>query len=187
MTKPVSIIVTGRANGVGPVVPYSKEKGLQSYFTSTGIRTTRLVVYNVPIYQVRIEGGSVYDAVRFGLRHRDELTPDRRPCDTGLANNRICHPRWIPGYSPHSFVGESRTGAWQLLPGKNFLIHEGADRAAGQVGGSTGCIEILDGTWNDFLAEIEKLAGADCSAIGAMSKLTVTIEETRYPIAVRRP
>jgi len=39
--KMVEVIVTDTVSGVAPVVPYSHEKGLQFYVTSTGVRTNR--------------------------------------------------------------------------------------------------------------------------------------------------
>lgn len=52
----------------GGVVPYNKEEGLQYYVTPTGHRTARLVIYDMPVYEVRIEKGASYEAIRFGLR-----------------------------------------------------------------------------------------------------------------------
>jgi len=183
----VEVIVTGTVSGVAPVVPYSHEGGLQFYVTSTGVRTNRPVIYEIPTYEVETKDGDVYDAVRFGLRNRNENpTPDRRPCDAGLSQARVSYPRWVEGYSPHSFNGTSRAGAWQLIPHKGFLIHEGANRKTGQVGGSIGCVEILDGRWNGFLDEIERIAGATCARIGAASKLKVTLVSASYPTAKRR-
>jgi hypothetical protein len=80
----------------------------------------------------------------------------------------------------------SRPGAWQLLPGEGFLIHEGADTRDHQVGGSIGCVEILDGNWNRFLDEIEKIAGISCADIGARRAMKVTIEHAGYPTATLR-
>ena len=183
----VEVVVTSTRSGVAPVVPYSHDAGLQFYVTSTGVRTNRPVIYEIPTYEVEITDGDVYDAVRFGLRNRGEdLPPDRRSCDAGLSQTRVCYPRWVEGYSPHSFNGTSRAGAWQLLPHKSFLTHEGADRKTGQVGGSIGCVEILDGRWNGFLDEIERLAGSTCARIGANSKLKLTLVSASYPMAKRR-
>jgi hypothetical protein len=111
----------------------------------------------------------------------------RRPCDTGLSEARICFPQWLPHYSPHSFRGGSRRGAWQLLHAKGFLIHEGADRKTGQVGGSIGCDEILDGRWNEFLEEIETMGQGTCAEIAARAQLLVMIEPAAYPVAKLRP
>jgi hypothetical protein len=181
----VNVTVTNRQIGTGPVVPYSHRAGLQVY--SGGYKSGLPVVYTVPTYELRIESGGTYAVVRFGLRKtHDKATPQVRPCDSGLHETRVCTPSWLPHYSPHSFRGSSRPGAWQLLPGKGFLIHEGANRSAGEVGGSIGCIEVLDGRWNTFLAEIEKIGGGPCHGIAASRKLTVTIELAQYPQAVLR-
>ena len=73
------------------------------------------------------------------------------------------------------------------MPGRSFLIHEGADTRASQVGGSLGCVEILDGGWNSFLAEIERLGCASCSGIGASGKLKVRVEAATFPLATLVP
>ena len=142
------------------------------------------MVYEVPFYDVRIEGGGLYAAVRFGLQNTGALPPPRvRTCDAGLSQARVCTPSWVPGYSPHSFRGASRAGAWRLLAARGFLIHEGADTRKGQVGGSLGCVEILDGRWNAFLSEIEKVGGASCPEIGRAGALTVTVASAPFPMA----
>ena len=84
--KTVEVVVTNTVSGVAPVVPYSHERGLEFYVTSTGIE----------------------------------------------------------------------------------------------------CVEILDGRWNGFLDEIERLAGAASAQIGAASKLKVTLVSASYPTAKRR-
>jgi hypothetical protein len=113
----VNVTVTNRQIGTGPVVPYSHRAGLQVY--SGGYKSGQPVVYTVPTYELRIESGGTYAVVRFGLRNKhDKATPQVRPCDSGLHETRVCTPSWLPHYSPHSFRGSSRPGAWQLLPGK---------------------------------------------------------------------
>jgi hypothetical protein len=186
MSISVDVIVTGRKIGKGTVVPFSSQDGLQFYMAG-GVRTGRFVIYDVPTYEVRVQSGGTYTAIRFGLRNKgDNRTPGVRPCDAGLSETRICIPGWLPHYSPHSFRGGSRPGAWQLLQGKPFYIHEGADRTRGQVGGTLGCIEILDGRWNAFLGDIERIAGMPCDRIAATRKLRVTLELARYPDATLR-
>jgi hypothetical protein len=181
--NPVTITVTSRQLGTGPVVPYSHRDRLQ-YF-SAGLNVGRPVVYLVPIYELRVESGFSYPVIRFALHNRgNNETPQTRPCDSGLHEARMCTPSWLPNYSPHSFRGSSRAGAWQLLPGKGFLIHEGANRYAQEVGGSIGCIEVLDGRWNGFLGELERLAGGPCHLIAANRMLTVKLEAAPYPRAV---
>jgi hypothetical protein len=178
MAAQVQVTITAKQLGTTYVVPYSHALHLQFYGTG------HPVIYQVPYYEVRVGGGGTYSAVRFGLQNNGKLPPAAtRHCDAGLAAARVCAPTWVPGYSPHSFEGASRPGAWRLLPGRGFLIHEGADTSQGQVGGSLGCVEILDGDWNTFLAEIEKLGGASCPQIGATGGLTVTIEAAPFPVA----
>jgi hypothetical protein len=181
MASEVKVTITGNQKGKTLVVPYSHNQGLQ-FVVAGGIRTDRPVTYEVPYYEVRIERGGLYAAVRFGLQNNGTF-PKIRHCDAGLSHAQQCTPTWIPTYSPHSFRGGARPGAWQLLPGKGFLIHEGADTRKGQVGGSLGCVEILDGKWNDFLAEIERLAGVPAAEIGATHKLKVAIEYAPFPTA----
>jgi len=183
MSWKVHVIVTANRIGTAGVVPYNKEEGLQYYVTPTGHRTARLVIYDVPVYEVRIEKGASYQAIRFGLRKRGDSTPTTRGCDAGLSHNRVCTPSWVPGYSPHSFHGSSRRGAWRLLPGKNFLIHEGGDRRVRQVGGSIGCVEVLDGRWDAFLTEIETIGGSDCAQLSARQHVKVTLEHASFPDA----
>jgi hypothetical protein len=179
----VHVIVTARQQGKTLIVPYNHSVGLQMRIVN-GIRTGDFVVYEVPFYEILIEGGSRYSAVRFGLQNKGESNPpSKRTCDAGLSHSSLCTPSWRPDYSPHSFRGSSRPGAWCLLPGRGFLIHEGADTRLGQVGGSLGCIEILDGGWNGFLREIETLGGGTCSAIAVAHKLKVTIQSTLFPAA----
>jgi hypothetical protein len=177
------VIVTGKQVGRGPVVPYSHRDGLQLRRMVPPLP----VIYVVPTYEVRVVSAGTYTAIRFGLRNKgDGATPRVRPCDTGLSEPRLCHCSWIPNYSPHSFPGNGRRGAWQLLPKRGFLIHEGANPILGEVGGSIGCIEIVNGGWNAFLADIEKIGGGTCAQIAAGHKMTVTIEFARYPNAVLR-
>jgi hypothetical protein len=183
----VRVIVAAKITGKTLVVPYSHDRGLEFYLQN-GTATERPVVYRVPSYEVRIEGGSTYSAVRFGLQNKGLMPPPASlRCDAGLSAEHHCTPTWVPGYSPHSFAGSSRPGAWRLLPGRGFLIHEGADTTSGQVGGSLGCIEVLDGEWNTFLGEIEKLGGAHCTGLGAAGRLKVDIEATALPMATLVP
>ena len=66
----VHVIVTGRHMGKALIVPYNHTMGLQMYVVN-GIRTGDLVVYEVPYYEVVVEGGSHYSAVRFGLKTKE--------------------------------------------------------------------------------------------------------------------
>ena len=181
MANAVVVTVSSRVVGSGYVVPYSHEEGLQLRRPAPG-RRVQPVLYEVPIYEVQVEGADTYRAVRFALRNTG-ATPPRRGCDTGLSHQRTCTPNWLPSYSPHSFNGIGRPGAWQLIAGQGFLIHEGADSRRREVGGSLGCIEIVDGGWNSFLADIERLAEATCGQIAHARALTVKIQATSYPTA----
>lgn len=181
MASEVHVTISGKQKGKTFVVPYNHREGLQ-FVTTGGKRTDQPVIYEVPFYEVRVDGGGTYAAVRFGLQNNGKVAKTRN-CDAGLSHAQHCTPSWIRDYSPHSFRGGSRPGAWQLMHGRGFLIHEGADTRKGQVGGSLGCVEILDGRWNYFLAEIERLAGAPADMVGATSKLKVSIEFAPYPAA----
>jgi hypothetical protein len=83
-----------------------------------------------------------------------------------------------------SFTLPGRPGAWRLLEGKGFLIHQGPDDDAKTAGGSLGCIEVVGkDEWDDFLGLLESIAGADCQRIGAQRALTVRIEHAEFPTA----
>lgn len=181
MANTVVVTVTSQIVGTGLVVPYNHEQGLQMRRPAPG-SPGQLVLYQVPLYNVCIEGARTYKAVRFAVRNTGAI-PTPRGCDAGLSHARTCVPTWVPNYSPHSFNGIARLGAWRLLAGKGFLIHEGADSRRREVGGSIGCIEIVDGGWNSFLEDIERLAGATCAQIGQSRLLTVKILTAPYPTA----
>jgi hypothetical protein len=181
MANAVHIIVTGKEKGKTLVVPYSERLGRQRYVVN-GVETDEDVLYEVPFYEVRIEGGGVYDAVRFGLQNKGILPPIKTlHCNAGISQHHVCHPSWVVGYHPHTVAG-IRWGAWRLFPGKDFLLHEGADRSTAEVGGSLGCIEILD-VWNDFLNEIETIGKAPCPEIASAGKVKVTIQVAHFPLA----
>jgi len=55
------------------------------------------------------------------------------------------------------------------------------------MGGSIGCIEIVDGGWNAFLGDIERLGGASCLLLGKSRRLTVKIQAASYPSATLLP
>jgi hypothetical protein len=181
MANAVVVTVSSKVVGSGFVVPYNHHEGLQLHRPAPG-RPVQPVLYQVPIYEVRVEDAGTYKAVRFALRNTGR-TPSTRACDAGLSHERSCTPAWLPYYSPHSFSGTGRQGAWRLIAGQGFLIHEGADSRRREVGGSLGCIEIVDGGWNSFLADIERRAGASCNQIGQLRALTVKIQAASYPFA----
>lgn len=184
----VKVVVTGQTvKDRGYIIPYDHRvtPHLQHYRRPNGtIFPNRWVTYEVPLYEVRIVGGGRYKAIRFGLRNLgDNRIPDSRPCDTGLAQARECKPVFLAHYQPHSFLGEGPYVAWQLMPGKQVLIHEGGNSKKDIASGTLGCIEIVDGGWRQFQHEIESRAGASCAAVGAAKKLTVSIEYASYPAA----
>jgi hypothetical protein len=182
LIRTVEVRVTATRVGMGRIVPYDHHQGLQRQSLGPGL-PPRLVVYAVPLYQVLVVGAGRYKAVRFALRNNGS-SPEVRGCDTGLAHLRTCEPTWIPSYRPHSFF-TPRLGAWRLIPHQGFLIHEGADSNLGRVGGSLGCVEIVDGGWVPFLEDIERLGGGTCAEISAARKLVVKIEPAIYPTAMR--
>lgn len=88
--KSVEVVVGSKQVGLGFVVPYSHDHGLQYYVSATGIKG-RAVVYKVPVYRVQVTGGSSYSAIRFGLRRRGfGQGPSRRV--SGLHRNPR---RWV--------------------------------------------------------------------------------------------
>src|SRR5438309_3027919 len=100
MPNLVQVIVSGAKTGMTIVVPFSHATGLQFYLRN-GIPTDQPVIYKVPKYEVRIVGGSSYDAVRFGLQNRGGGVPaEALICDAGLSQPLVCTPSWVPGYSP---------------------------------------------------------------------------------------
>jgi hypothetical protein len=177
---PVHVIVTGKVTGEALIAPYSHTRYIQ-YYEVNGVKTSRPVLYRVPSYEVRI-GRSTYDAVRFGLENTGHLPPPQMRSCVGLADAQDATPSWNAAYSPGSFTRTGRVGGWRLFPNKGWYIHEGAVRGK-NAGGSLGCIEILDGYWNDFLSEIEGLGKATCAQIAAKHTLTVTIEAAARPTA----
>jgi hypothetical protein len=180
MLKKVHLTVTSTANGYAGVVPYSHEHGLDTFKDALGQRYAN--VYKVPAYEVKIDDGDTYLAVRYGFQNKgDGHAPKTRNCDAGIAHRHMCLPTWKQNYGPHSFHGTGLTGAWILFPHKTFYIHEGPDRAKNGIGGSLGCIEILDGKWDDFLQQIESLGNGTCEALGAAGKLHVSIKAGSYP------
>ena len=128
MLQQVHLTITSKISGHAAVAPYSHAHGLQLLVDKFG--QNYAVVYDVPAYEVRIDGGDTYAAIRFGLQN-DGVWPAKsntRKCDAGLFEKRTCTPSWDSNYSPHSFHGGPLKGAWVLLPGQSFLIHEGPDR-----------------------------------------------------------
>lgn len=177
----VVITVTSKKVGTWLIAPYNRAEGLEY---GLGYETR----YQVPIYEIIVGkaiASPVFKAVRFGLvRNNKQPPPEQRWCDAGLADAQTTRPTWVPTYMPHSFEG-SRPGAWQLYPGKGWLIHEGTQNTTDFVGGSLGCIEIVGPSeWNRFLNTIEGQAGTDCATVGRKKMLQVIIQQAERPMAV---
>jgi len=165
----VRVTLTRNIVGSTLIYPYARH-----------MQVSQLPIYEVPLYQLRIEPNTVFKAVRFGLTPQDP-PPATRTCNVGLFRQRVAHPAWVPGYSPHSFAGAGRPGAWRILPGQQYLLHEGSDPSEGSYGGSLGCVELAGAmAWNSFLSTLERLAGANCAAIGAAQAMTLVIENATY-------
>lgn len=177
----VTVKITGRVTGTSFIVPYSHTDGLQKYPVGH-LKAGQPVIYRINKYEILVVGGRKYEAIRFGLQNKGTITPSRSS-DAGLSSPRTVHPTWVPGYSPHSFRGGAYAGAWRLLPDKGFLVHEGADTRTGQVGGSLGCVEILDGGWRVFMDELKSICGQPWPAIATQRLMTVIVEHASYPTA----
>jgi hypothetical protein len=177
----VAVKITNRVVGISLIVPFSHSQGLQRY-PAGHAKAGQLVIYRVNKYEMVVNGSTRYEVVRFGLQN-DGTVPPSRVSDAGLTAARTVHPSWVPGYSPHSFAGGPFAGAWRILPGRGFLIHEGANEALGQVGGSLGCVEVLGGRWPNFLSELKTVCGVAWPKIGAQGLMNLTVEVGNYPTA----
>jgi hypothetical protein len=177
----VSVKLTSKAVGTSLIVPFSHSRGLQRY-PAGHAKAGQLVVYRINKYEMVVNGSTKYEVVRFGLQNNGTIQPSR-VSDAGLSAAHTAHPSWVPGYNPHSFTGGPFAGAWRILPGKGFLIHEGANEAQGQVGGSLGCVEVLGGKWPSFLNEVKTVCGVDWMTIGARRWMILTIDAGTYPTA----
>lgn len=177
----VSVKLTSKVVGTSLIVPFSHSHGLQRY-PAGHAKAGQLVVYQINKYEMVVNGSTKYEVVRFGLQNKGTI-PASRVSDAGLNAPRTEHPSWVPGYSPHSFTGGPFAGAWRILPSRGFLIHEGANEALGQVGGSLGCVEVLGGKWPSFLNELKTVCGVDWPTIGAQRLLVLTIDAGPYPTA----
>ena len=177
----VSVRLTNKVVGTSLIVPFSHPQGLQRYPTGH-TKAGQLVVYQINKYEMVVNGSTKYEVVRFGLQNKGTI-PDSRVSDAGLNATHSVHPSWVPGYSPHSFTGGPFAGAWRILEHKDFLIHEGANEALGQVGGSLGCVEVLAGKWSSFLNELKTVCGVDWPTIGARRLMNLTIEAGTFPTA----
>lgn len=177
----VAVTLTNKVVGTTLIVPFSHSEGLQRY-PAGHPKGGQPVIYRIHKYELVVDGSKKYEVVRFGPQNKGTISASR-VSDAGLTAARKVHPSWVPGYSPHSFSGGPFAGAWRILPGKGFLIHEGANESLGQVGGSLGCVEVLGGKWADFLNTIRNVCGTDWGTIGARGGMHLTIEAGSYPTA----
>ena len=177
----VAVKLTNKVVGTTLIVPFSHSQGLQRY-PAGHAKAGQPVIYRINKYEMVVNGSKRYAVVRFGLQNNGTISPSR-VSDAGLTAPHKVHPSWVPGYSPHSFNGGPFAGAWRILPGRGFLIHEGANEGLGQVGGSLGCVEVLGGNWPDFLNTLKTVCGAYWPTIGAQGLMNLTIEAASYPTA----
>jgi hypothetical protein len=177
----ISVKLTNKVVGTSLIVPFNHSQGLQRY-PEGDTKAGQLVIYRINKYEMVVNGSTKYEVVRFGLQNNGTISPSR-VSDAGLTAPHTVHPSWVPGYSPHSFSGGPFVGAWRILPGRGFLIHEGANEALGQVGGSLGCVEVLGGKWPNFLNELKTVCGMNWPMIGARRLMNLTIEPGWYPTA----
>ena len=170
----VTVTVTSRIVGEAFVYPYQRT-GLPDW----------VPMYVVPVYQVTVGDRWFFAAVRFGLNPLIMPPPAERICTVGISGARTVYPTWVPGYSPHSFEGGEVRGAWRLLAGKQFLIHEGPEAMdTGGLAGSLGCVEIAKDNWKIFMAGLLMATGAGSyAAIGEKRLLKVVIQGTANPVA----
>ena len=178
---PVAVRLTNNVVGTTLIVPFGHSDGLQMY-PDGHVKAGQPVVYRIHKYELIVNGTTKYEVVRFGLQNKGTILPSRIS-DAGLTAPRTVQPSWVPGYSPHSFTGGPYAGAWRILHDKGFLIHEGANESAGQVGGSLGCVEVLGGKWPAFLTQLKSICGADMPVIGARGLMKFTIDAGVYPTA----
>lgn len=182
--KRVSVTVTSKVVGSTLVVPFNFTEGLQTYPKGhPKVGTNPL--YRINKYAMIVHGPdteSEYHVIRFGLQNKGTV-PKHRISDAGLTSGRVAKPTWVPGYKPHSFEATGYEGAWRIIDGKGFLIHEGPDVGQNQVGGSLGCIEVLDGRWPDFMDELINITEKPWPEIGRHRLMTLTIHATHAPMA----
>jgi len=179
MEHPVAVTVTNRPVGKWLVTPFSYKFGVQRGESGSDVR------YEVPVYAVSVDGGRPFKALRFGLINRNVTPPlPVRACDAGITEAITVHPAWLPTYSPHRYTRPARAGAWRLIEGQRFLIHEGPEEPSKLERGSLGCIEIVGaGEWNAFLLQLETIGGETVATLAASKAITVTIEDATYPMA----
>src|SRR5689334_5630648 len=95
----VEVVIKKTIAGDASVGPYSHHDGLQ-FYRPLGAPYTRPVRYRVPAYEVYVGTTGPFRAIRFGLINNGSAPTAQRLCDTGLFQERVCHPTWAPTYSP---------------------------------------------------------------------------------------
>jgi hypothetical protein len=168
----VQVTITSKAVGKALTFPY------QRHMLDAG----ETPIYEVPTYEVQVGGsGGLFRAVRFGLTPVPPPWPKVRHCNTGLTAHHKVFPTWIH-YDTHSFGAQGIRGAWRIMEGHQFLLHEGATPPG--AGASLGCVEIVDfHSWNRFIHTVERIAGCNCHQITARGLLELTIEHAHFPLA----
>jgi hypothetical protein len=147
------------------------------------------VLYYVPAYQVVVNGGSRYRAIRFALQNWGTAWPADCRCDAGISHKVELRPSWDPNYETVTLVGPP--GGWRLFPDAppdsryyGYLIHNVPDQRNlnnPQLAGSFGCVEILDGQWNAFLLDIQRVTGKSKEQLGRERGLRVSFEAATFP------
>lgn len=171
--KTVEVTVTSKKNGTALTYPYERHVHY----------TDEMPIYEVPTYEVEVSGRPhSFKAVRFGLTPHPAPWAETRHCNTGLATYHKVTPTWLH-YDTHSFGAQGIRGAWRILEGRQFLLHEGATPPEG-IGASLGCIEVVNfHEWNRFLHMLKIAAGANCHQISTSKSFTLIIEAAHFPIA----
>jgi hypothetical protein len=171
--KTIEVTVTSKKNGTALTYPY--ERHMKS--------ADETPIYEVPTYEVKIGGNHrTFKVVRFGLTPQSPPWMKTRRCNTGLSAYHKVTPTWLH-YDTHSFGARGVRGAWRILEGKQFLLHEGATPPDG-IGASLGCLEVVDfREWNRFLHTLEGAAATSCHQIGASKAFILVIEAAHFPIA----
>ncbi len=177
----VNVTVTSKVIGAAIVVPFSLTEGAQTYPPGHP-KVGDNPLYRISTYAMVVDGKSEYEVIRFGLQNKGTILK-QRICDAGLACGQSARPTWVPGYKPHSFEATGYEGAWRIMDGKAFLIHEGPNTGLYQAGGSLGCIEALNTRWPDFLDELINITGEPWPEIGKHRLINLTLNAASAPMA----
>lgn len=154
-------------------------------------------LYNVPVYEVLIDGTDdagkavrkVHMAPRFMPYYNDPANPDPHYRTKGWTNAGLSSGRTIivPQYKPNYEVQNRYSpGRGAIVLQGTFYIHGGPASLSDAEFGSAGCVEII-GNYDTFKADIAALSGIPGSsdqAIGKLvsaKKLKVVIEQASVP------